>query len=69
MSDETFCFIGIEPGKIGACCAVADMPKFKSDTDKTIAEWVRDGLTVERVTTQVARDELGKYFTNKKEDA
>jgi hypothetical protein len=33
-----------------AVAAVVDDPQFKKDTAKRIAEWVRNGMTVERLT-------------------
>lgn len=57
MSDETLCYVGVKP----CGCAVAacvDRPEFAKDTAKTIARWIRDGLTVERKPVEWARANL-----------
>lgn len=54
MSD---CYVGIK-----ACgCAVAaavDNPEHFKDTAKTVAAWIRDGLTVERKPVEWVRENL-----------
>lgn len=54
MSD---CYVGFK-----ACgCAVAaavDNPAHRKDTAKSIAAWVKDGLTVERRTVEWVRENL-----------
>ena len=43
-----FCYIGINPdGSARALCV--DDPKFKSDTAKTVAEWIEMGRSVVRL--------------------
>lgn len=45
-------------GRKGCGCVVAvtvDLPEYKKDTAKELAKWIRQGLSVERVTCEVAR--------------
>lgn len=57
MSDEAEqydCYIG----KLSCGCVVAacvDIPRCKKETAQDIASWVRDGMTVERVTGKQVR--------------
>lgn len=58
MSNENEgCYVGVK-----ACgCAVSacvDRPEYAKDTAKTLAEWVREGLTIERKTVGWARSNL-----------
>jgi hypothetical protein len=56
MSDSQ-CYVGIK-----SCgCAVAacvDRPELAKDTAKTIAKWIKDGLTIERKSVEWARANL-----------
>lgn len=55
MNENKPCYIGKKPcGCILA--ATADEPKRKNETAKEIAEWIRDGMTIERVTTAYVRE-------------
>lgn len=55
--DQQMCYVGIKA--CGCCTAVAvDRPEFAKDTAKTVAKWMRDGLTVERQTVAWAREHL-----------
>jgi hypothetical protein len=52
------CYVGV----LSCGCAVAatvDRPEWKRDTARTIAEWIKDGLTVERWTVERVRADLG----------
>ena len=61
MSDETPCYIGIN--KEGKCRAAAvDNPEHAKDVAKTVADWIKHGLTVERVTVEEARKRLAAGF-------
>lgn len=38
------------------CSAVVDEPNHKRDVAKDVAEWIREGLTIEHVTVQHVRE-------------
>ena len=59
MSD---CYIGINAAGLAVCAAV-DRPEYVKDTARSIAEWVRDGLKVERRSVEWVRANLGKPAT------
>ena len=68
MSDKTN-----HPAYVGfkSCgCAVAacvDGPEYAKETAKTLAEWVRGGLTIERKTVGWVRENLHFCSHNKQE--
>jgi len=64
---QTPCFVGL-CGKCGMMLACAvDMPDFKKDTAKSVASWIRDGLTIEkRLTADVRTSEWCKCPRGKK---
>lgn len=41
-------------------CACVDNPEHKRDVAKSIASWVRDGLTVERVSSDLIKGSFGR---------
>ncbi len=52
---EPMAYMGRKP----CDCVVAltvDLPELKKDVAKEIGKWIRDGLTVERVSLEVARE-------------
>lgn len=56
---EMFTYVGInEQGLVRAACI--DDPRCKRDTAKTIAEWIRMGITIERLPHKVACERLRK---------
>ena len=58
MKDTTgMAYIGRKPCGC-VCAAYADEPEIKDDIAKEIAKWIKQGLTVERVTDQYVRDNL-----------
>lgn len=58
----THCYVAADPAQPGsAWAAVVDDPKFASDNAKHVAEWMRKGATVERVTVEVAREMLSRW--------
>ena len=61
MTDTVYCYVASHPGVDGYCCATVDKPEWKSETAKATAKWIRDGLSVMRVTLEEARDGLAKY--------
>lgn len=61
---QTDCYIGIKP----CGCMVAwvyDDPKYLKDTAETLADFIRSGYSVERVTTDEVRNRLGKCKCSK----
>ena len=66
MVDNAMCYVASKDGMPGFCAAAVDEPKYKKDTAKEVAGWVRDGLTVTRVSVEKARAGLGEYFAAKK---
>ena len=44
--------------------AMVDDPEHKKDIAKEIAKWIRDGLIIERVTTEYVRENF-KYCSHK----
>jgi NADPH:quinone reductase-like Zn-dependent oxidoreductase len=40
--------------------AMVDNPEHKKDTAKEIAKWIREGLTIERVTAEYVRENFKK---------
>jgi hypothetical protein len=64
MSDMTPCYIGIN--KAGECrAACVDDPEFSADTAQTVAEWIKRGMIVERVTVGEARERLSAKEVDK----
>lgn len=54
MNPPEYCYVGRKPcGCTVAACM--DMPKHKKDVAKFLADCVKDGLTIERVTLDDAR--------------
>ncbi len=59
MSEQTYCYVAEDPDQPGAAwAACGDDPRFAKHTAKSIAQWVREGAHVERVTTERAREML-----------
>ena len=57
MSEATHAYIGIN--KDGKCrAAVVDNPDHAKDTRKSVQEFMKSGLTIERVTIEEARKRL-----------
>lgn len=51
------CYVGMKA--CGCCVAAAvDKPEWAKETAKTVAKWMRDGLTIERKTVQWSRENL-----------
>jgi hypothetical protein len=54
MPEQVYAFVGrCEHGKVRAIAV--DLPNYKRLTDRDVANFVRNGLTVERVTVEDAR--------------
>lgn len=66
MSEYVWCYVAVNHGMPGFCALVVDSPEDVRDTAKTIAGWVRDGLTVERVTLDRGREGLTEYVAAKR---
>lgn len=59
MSAAAPCYIGVNTeGYTMAACV--DTPDFKKETTKTLADWIKRGLTVARVTVAEARKRLSE---------
>jgi hypothetical protein len=59
MADEFMSYIGrCKCGEIIA--ATVDDPRHKKDTIREINDWLRDGLDIERVTTDYVREHFGR---------
>ena len=54
MTEQVFAYIGRE--KCGCVtCTVVDSPEFRKDTARYVARWLREGMDVERVSVEEAR--------------
>ena len=57
MKTERMCYVAEDPKQPGtAWAACIDDAKFIKETAKDIAEWVKEGAIVKRVTPAVARE-------------
>ncbi len=70
MDDEAqiMCYIG----RKSCGCVVAatvDEPQYREDVAKDIADWLRSGLTIERVTVEYARQNLNFSCPHKQQPA
>ena len=61
----TWCYIGRVNEATKHCAAgevaavIVDCPEMKKEVPKTIAKWLRDGLSIERVPVEWVRKHLG----------
>lgn len=62
MSEDRMCYIARVEGQPGCFAACADMKEHPKDTARFVAEHVRKGHIVERVTSEKARDMLGQWL-------
>ena len=63
MSDDAvMAYAARFPGKPGFGAVCVDKPEYAKDTAKSIAGWIKQGATIERVTIQAARDGMGEYL-------
>jgi hypothetical protein len=53
------------PGMPGYGAWCADDPKYKKDTAKTVADWIKRGATIERVTIEAAKAGMLEYLEAK----
>lgn len=56
MTEHRMAYGARQKGEPGFVAVVADLPGQQRETAKTVAEWIRDGLEVERVTAKAAGD-------------
>lgn len=63
--DERLDYVARFPGMPGCGAWCADDPKYKKDTAKTIAGWIRRGATIERVTIDIAKAGMLEYLQAK----
>jgi hypothetical protein len=60
MSAQVYCYVA--RGRDGyVYAATVDRPEWATDVAEAVAEWIKEGAAVERVTLQVAREEMGKH--------
>ena len=52
--------LAIDEYRLGRVAAAVDKPEHRKDTAKHVAQWVRSGLTIERVPVDDARKALKK---------
>lgn len=65
-SDHTMAYAARFPGMPGYGAVVVDDPKHVKSTAKTVADYVRRGASVERVTLDEARKGMGEYLAARK---
>ena len=59
---EAMVYVAADPDQPGAAWAICvDMPEHKKDTAKSIAQWVKEGATVQYVPLEVGREMLMKW--------
>jgi hypothetical protein len=62
MNDKAMCYVAADPQQPGAAWAgMADLPEYKKDTAKEIANWVRSGANIMYVDVETARAMLSKW--------
>lgn len=54
-AEQVFCYVGVMPGCGCAGVVTVDKPEYAKDTAKTVAQMVRDGLEVKRMTVEEFR--------------
>jgi hypothetical protein len=65
--DDAMVYVAADPEQPGAAWAVAvDEPKYAKDNAKLVADWMREGAHVMRVSVPVAREMLAKWVRPKK---
>ena len=61
-SEETMVYVAADPKQPGAAWAASvDDPRFRKETARYVAAWLREGANVMRVTPEVAREMLMKW--------
>lgn len=61
MTDEHMAYVGFCPDCEAMVCAVVDNPEHRRGRDgsaRTVADWMREGMRIERVTCQFVRESL-----------
>ena len=62
MNEEPMMYVAADPAQPGAAwAACVDDPRWVKDTARDIAQWVREGATVMRVTPDVASEMMMKW--------
>lgn len=67
MNEEKPAYVGFKPCGC-AVAAIVDDEVSKKDLPKTIAEWIRDGLAIERKTVGWVRENLHFCNHNKQQE-
>lgn len=62
MSEQTMCYAARKAGETGFHAMCVDDPKWASDTAQTVAEWIKDGHEVARVSLEEARAGLAIWM-------
>ena len=62
---ERLDYVARFPGMPGYGAWCADDPKYKKDTAKTVADWIKRGATIERVTIDAAKAGMLEYLEAK----
>lgn len=58
MEEQRYAYVGV-CRKCGAlCCASVDTPERTKENARYTSQWIRQGMTVERVTADVVRARL-----------
>lgn len=65
-TDEAMFYVASQPGKPGFYAACVDDPAYKKDTSKFVAEHIRKGATVTRVTGSEMRAGLDVWLINRR---
>lgn len=58
MNAYKFAYIGRKPDCGCVVAIIVDMPEYKKDVAKQVAEFIRDGLEIERVDLDAGKQEL-----------
>jgi len=67
MSDDNvMCYVARKPGSPGFCAVLIDDGKFPKEDAKTIAGWIRQGRTLERVPLEVAQSGMDEFLAARK---
>lgn len=66
MKMPTFCYVAKDPNSPGFYAAVVDDPQHAKDTAKAVAEYIKEGAVISRVTVEDARAGLDEYLDAKK---
>lgn len=70
MSDtDEIIYAGALPGWPGYCAVMVDNPRFKKDTAREMATWIKSGYIVSRVTRHEGVEGMREFLAEKKRRA